>query len=538
MKRLFSTLAIAGLFAHAGVAQSLPWSPKDFEPLTGLPWVKNKTPMREVITTIFREPRLTVRYAVLAEYLREIPTDDFNDALELCTDLEGTQHPDELVYLILSIWTSRDPEAAWEKTKQLFDLCVIQGEPLDLDNWTNGKITVVNIEALRASKFWLRGFGVEGFVAGIEKLWHYKSWGSGQTTVLPRARRIQLLQEFNQRYITAFAITPGRVSHSPYGHSLDPYAVNLPEMIIQALTCPAHALPELFRSGQVTRESADVAAIRWLSAEPSKALDIIAEVAKKELLYETPLRDRHREYPSLWFLQQWKRLDPPAMKRWTEKRQFNRDEMAEQAYGMLMSDVDADTRKLWLKKAEDEKSDDGCRARLLMQWAEWNPADAFQALDEKHDQHLVGDVLQSIVYPENGQIWNRSPWGLRFVDELDWARQAPFMLKALLEESGIIMMEQWVDVDVGQAARFAFKTITTPGAPQIYPRQELIKEFSGGAPFSGDDFNDRCFCALRFWAMWKPDEMRKWIATVQGADMQKALTWLLEHPWGTGPEPE
>ncbi len=28
--------------------------------------------------------------------------------------------------------------------------------------------------------------------------------------------------------------------------------------------------------------------------------------------------------------------------------------------------------------------------------------------------------------------------------------------------------------------------------------------------------------------------MRKWIATVKDAEMRKALTSLLENPWGTG----
>jgi hypothetical protein len=45
---------------------------------------------------------------------------------------------------------------------------------------------------------------------------------------------------------------------------------------------------------------------------------------------------------------------------------------------------------------------------------------------------------------------------------------------------------------------------------------------------------DRTFCALRVWAVVKPDEMKKWIATLDDAEMRKALTWLLEHPWGIG----
>ena len=51
------------------------------------------------------------------------------------------------------------------------------------------------------------------------------------------------------------------------------------------------------------------------------------------------------------------------------------------------------------------------------------------------------------------------------------------------------------------------------------------------------DIGDRTFCALRVWAVVRPDEMREWIQTQRGEALQSALTWLLEHPWG-GPDKE
>jgi hypothetical protein len=59
------------------------------------------------------------------------------------------------------------------------------------------------------------------------------------------------------------------------------------------------------------------------------------------------------------------------------------------------------------------------------------------------------------------------------------------------------------------------------GAPQ--------RRLRGG--FS-DDQIDRTFCALRVWAVIRPNEMRTWIRTMDDEKMRKALTWLLEHPWG------
>ena len=80
-------------------------------------------------------------------------------------------------------------------------------------------------------------------------------------------------------------------------------------------------------------------------------------------------------------------------------------------------------------------------------------------------------------------------------------------------------------------ARFGLRTMLQD---KVVPREELIRMYDGREGSSDDAINDRTFCALRMWAVVKPDEMREWIRTVEGEDMQKALTWLLEHPWGTG----
>ena len=48
---------------------------------------------------------------------------------------------------------------------------------------------------------------------------------------------------------------------------------------------------------------------------------------------------------------------------------------------------------------------------------------------------------------------------------------------------------------------------------------------------------DRTFCALRVWAVVQPKEMQTWIDTIKDADLQKALRWLLQNPWG-GPSME
>jgi hypothetical protein len=91
-------------------------------------------------------------------------------------------------------------------------------------------------------------------------------------------------------------------------------------------------------------------------------------------------------------------------------------------------------------------------------------------------------------------------------------------------------MEQWDSMDVASAARFGFEYLLRT---QYAPRDGLILFFSGQDIYGREDgMIDRTFCALRVWAVTRPEEMRKWIKTVHDAEMRKALTWLFEHPHG------
>jgi hypothetical protein len=88
--------------------------------------------------------------------------------------------------------------------------------------------------------------------------------------------------------------------------------------------------------------------------------------------------------------------------------------------------------------------------------------------------------------------------------------------------------------DIGEAARYSLDFMLRY---DYAPRENLIKLFSGDDKFSSDwDMIDRTFCALRVWAVVRPNEMKTWIATIKDAEMRKALTWLLNNPWGTGPK--
>ena len=72
MRSLFLALLLVAS-AMPALAGRNHLQPTDFEPLTELPWLKPDAALEGVLDAIFREPNQTIRYAVLAEYLRLIP---------------------------------------------------------------------------------------------------------------------------------------------------------------------------------------------------------------------------------------------------------------------------------------------------------------------------------------------------------------------------------------------------------------------------------------------------------------------------------
>ena len=74
-------VCLVALTLENALAQRNNLQPKDFEPLTILPWVDKKdAPLEQVIDRIFREPNIDIRYPVLGEYLRLIPVKDLGRA--------------------------------------------------------------------------------------------------------------------------------------------------------------------------------------------------------------------------------------------------------------------------------------------------------------------------------------------------------------------------------------------------------------------------------------------------------------------------
>src|SRR4051794_24587350 len=87
--------------------------PTDFVPLTSAPWTQPNATVQSIVKAIYLEPEARLRSAVLAEYLHLIPVEELGRAFDICTGLEGTQSPDDLVRNFLEVWGERDPKVCW-----------------------------------------------------------------------------------------------------------------------------------------------------------------------------------------------------------------------------------------------------------------------------------------------------------------------------------------------------------------------------------------------------------------------------------------
>jgi hypothetical protein len=501
-------------------AQRLDWKPSDFAPLMEVPWEKDNAPMKDVLQAVFREPDREIRDLVLEAYLDEIPIDRFDDAFKTCLAFEGSQCPEEVVNLVLRSWGSRDAAKAWEKGKSLFKVIVPGGDVLSLDSWSRPRLDAVNLDSLRKSNIWLTY--IDGLGEGLEE------------ADVPQPLKNGLLKEFANLTIDHL----GRLPH-PNWDAISPARSHQHTQMIKALRLQPEEGRELVRDGKgrgYGPAEIKIGLIKWLTAKPQDALKILeaAKGIKYDAVGDQPARDL--SMPTTSFLIQWAKLDLPGMVRWAEPQEIAKypSEAGYEARGLLMSRVDEATRMRWLRKAKETKDSDDQLAALFEAWSGWDPERAIKAAFETRNGYIIEEATDGAVYGLLGTS-NGCHHGMGVLFNYDLEAMAAKLTPEQREEAfntfGIRIMERWIGVDVGEAAQFGFHFLMMPSLAKWFPRDELTKLFSGDDAFSSDaSMIDRTFCALRFWAFWKPDEMRRWIATVDDAEMRKALTWLLEHP--------
>ena len=509
--------------AASALAERNKLQPTDFEPLTSLPWKKPDATLAGVLDAIFREPNLAIRYPVLAEYLRTIPVAELGKAFELCIDFAGTQTPDELIYFFLPIWGERDPKTCWKRTRELFRFVGIEDGWLGHDSWKETyRITVQDPKAIRASRFWIGDRNsLNSFPIGVDR------------SSLPRKERVRLMKEFTDEWLDAFGSWTGYepVPRSPY--YLWSYA-DAPNDVARRFADPLDA-DSIHRTlgnlGNYAYHEAEFEVIvrRWLQAKPAAAPEILKLVQEKKWPPSEGKLEPRAAGPSIELLLIWAKTDLPAMIRWAESLDLRKDDLALKAKGFLMSRVDAETRERWLAEAKSDKAEDDRTENLLTGWAGWDPTAALDAaLATKTPGTISGVAIAAAIGPWRGNPLNTCHFGLGVIKGFDTTKFPESYRKEHFMEWYEIL-EWWGHIDIGETARYGLDFMLRN---DFAPREILIKFFSGEDGYTDDDMIDRTFCALRVWAVVKPDEMKAWIATLKDAEMRKALTWLLEHPWG------
>jgi len=504
MPRRYATWISSLFFVFGGLlhAQRNSLKPKDFAPLTSLPWVDVSEDTTEVLTTIFLEPDTAIRYAVLATFLKLIPEDRLGAAFDLCVQLEGTQNPNRLVELFLPIWAQRDPKECWSRARNLFRLVGIEYSWLSFDSWDAPRITVQDSEAIRASHFRLRRGALRGFPLGVDR------------SSLAAPERVNLMREFTETWFAAFGTWPGYDSSSE-----SDFPVNNLGLMAVFETSTESLRSQLYQVGTgLTGAGLEMTCRRLLKLDPASAPEVMAVLSKRS------------QSPPIGLLMVWAEADLPGMILWVSSdNPFPSDIQA-----FLMSRVDASTRERWIAAAKNFSPGNDDWIGLLDGWAVWDPKVALKAAISTGNAEAIRNVAVAGAYgPQINETWNVSHHGLGVIKDFDLTTLPLSLRREVLTEWGITIMEQWGDIDIGEAARYGFELLVKT---DYIPREQLISLFGGSDEFA-DDSNmvDRTFCALRTWAVIRPQEMETWIKTLQDKEMQKALSWLLENPWGNGP---
>jgi hypothetical protein len=232
----------------------------------------------------------------------------------------------------------------------------------------------------------------------------------------------------------------------------------------------------------------------------------------------------------------WAKLDLPGMTRWADSIDpaKAKDNFVLDARGMLMSRVDAKTRARWLAQAKTPNPDDDLSRALIEQWAHWDPSAALAAAVATDDSQTLEEVAEELAEgPFEATFPKSSRFGLEAIRNFD-VGALPAKFRDTLMDQWDEIMDQWGDVDVCEAARYGMDFLNRIDRQH----RDTLMRYLGGEDRDDkeSDIVRRTVAALRVWAVVRPRGMKAWIATLKDADMQKALTWLLNHAMGTGPK--
>ena len=517
---LISLVCLAGsvcppLRAQDADAEALPLY-RQFRMLSGLPWKEAGATRQTVLARIFHEPHTLVRREVLREYLQTVlPVEEFAAAFDECLALEQADFPGAVPEFVMRAWAERDPAAAVKRCQTLFDL-VIEGAPLDFDNWSK-PIRTGDLEKARASTYW---FGDRGVVHACWK-------GLGAATLSPE-RRNELEAEFLSSYARRFQEYPpaeveepvqrwGRRYRSTVDHpaplSTDPerqrelllLLAATPEEIPGMLQWPREPWNDLLFSR---------ALIRWMNGDASKAPQILERVLDT---YDP--RRFYRDDPALMdvipveFLVEWAVLDRDAFMAWEEKP--HRGWRAQAVFLTVMSKENdykvRDKANAFGSKELKSKGD-----KL---WITLDPDSALPALSGYGDtKYTIDGALED--------LWNSDPpanyWRGAVAPYIHPNRRGG----GVNEAWGVTMV--WAPVDFrAMVKQYGMPWCLHSGE---FKGSQVPAMLSNRLALENDSGLRHTLSALRTWAILRPKEMRAWIDGEKfSPDLREALRWLLDN---------
>ena len=539
--------AVLALVLSASAAESLY---EKFRPVTSLPWTKPGADEESVLREIYREPKQLARRALLEAYLEKVPASSFPRVFDLCLRLEEDDSPDELLKLLVRVWATKDPAAAWARCEGLFDL-IIPENPLGVDTWATG-IIVLNPQAAAGSNFWPQS---DAFALAFSE-------GVAQSD-LPQAEKDRFTARQEAKSKDWSAAYDAVEKKTPYDGVIrdsskepppapppskevremledldterkakDLHEQALREFLLEILACPPTEIQAKLRASPVEPLDEMVLAramIRWMDGKPQRGPEIVDFVLRAHDPTGAFREFSTREPIPIEFLLEWALLDRKGFKEWAilEKdqngNQKGRPGLSRKSFAVLHAFAYRDDSKAWL---EDFAYPSGPREEedeMAMNWARIDPSTALPWIWSRGGYLSFEDAAEDSTngHSEIGCNVLRAI----FATHDDYA--VPIPGRALSN-----MMEEWSDVDAAACARHGVRwNLRT----RVFSKERLINLWNGYEdPYDGT-VDDRCFGSLRIWAMRKPDEMRKWIHTEPlDNDVREALLWLVENAKGGG----
>lgn len=464
-------------------------------PLSRLPWVESDLSTEEVLKEIFREPALQIRYPVMQAFLEQLPVEEWPEVFDLCIELQGLQIPDHLVGVMMESWAMRDPNTAWEKCETLFDI-VIEDIPFS-DSWQD-EIVVINPAAVAKSDFWLSRKGsLRGFINGLKQV--------GATNELD-ARLLH--EQFKERYEKRFGELPG-AAVVPLEQEMEAEFT-----VVNLLSCPVEKIPDILHERKQSwgRDLFSRALIRWLHLKPKEGLKI-ASFAKKFFDPQNIIESPDRAFVPHDFMLEWICLDRQGYKKWLSDQQ---GWQYSEGVGVAKAFLDKKEEREWFGR---DGLFDGRSYDLELVMGTWAMHDPERAIPEAWNLGYEG-VYGDAAFTSITGVGRSIRPALDVI--IDYNIPIP-------DDPMYMIMEDWGDVDIGEAAAFGVKWLLKT---RMFSKEDLIGQWSGKADAWDATMSDRTFGCLRAWAVTRPKEMKKWIESLEDKEVRDALLSLLASPHG------